>query len=1019
MKTPRSTPFPLVAYSHDGFILARASTDPGTLDLPDLDLSDPAAVETDGRAWLAKAWEHPQFSAAVSEASPDLVAALERLTQGASVRDTRRLILSLAGYLKRWQGRATPFGLFAGVAAVRIGRASVRFGPDHRSIVRADSAWLTDVVARLNAHRTLRNHLAVIADGTATIRDGRVVVSRRAGTGERLPGPLRAVTVRSTRPVRAALAAARTPIPFSGLVSDLEGAFPGATPAAVHGMLHGLIDQGALITNLHPTMAAVDGLAHLIGVLRQALYGSADIPPGLSDVVSLLTRLEAVHARIRAHNAGDDGAADQAIAAMASIGAESRSCLAHDVRLDADMAIPSCVVAEAERAAGILLRMVRRPFGASAWLDYHTEFRTRYGPGALVPVAELVSDSGLGYPSGYLGSTKARPSWRTITERDAALLHLIERAHLDHAPEIVLTDTDIDALTVGNPAEVIPPDRVEIAFALHAADTAAIDSGDFRLRITGAARVPTSMTGRFVHLLDEADQARFAKGFPDATGEALSVQLVFPPRRPRNENVTRTPAFLPDLVTLADHPGATEGEVISVEDLAVTADAVQMYLVHIPTGERVVPRIPHALELTVQTPPLARFLAEVADARTAALSPFDAGVARNLKYLPQIRHGRTVLMPARWILEASDLDDLEAWRRTWRIPDRVIVDTGRQRLPLDLARPLDRALLAAQLRNKARIEVLADAGEDAFGWSGGRPVEFVIPMRTPVSRPLPAMAPPGRAHLPGSGLVTVARLSGNPARFDDIIVGHLSALISGLEGLVLWWTTRTRDLIRVEADHHLEVTIRLLDQDTWGQVACAFGEFACTLTDAGLPGQLTFTPFHEQNGRYGTGPAWEAAERVFAADTRAAVAQLRTVRDGGLPPQALAAASMARLAAGFAPDPASGYERLIAALPRGGHHAPVDRAMVAEVHRLADPDGSAVRALPGGEDLASAWVARDEALARYHRELSAQREPGAVLRSLLHEHHRRAVVVDPEVEKDTGRLARAAAMRLLALEGRR
>jgi lantibiotic biosynthesis protein len=41
-----------------------------------------------------------------------------------------------------------------------------------------------------------------------------------------------------------------------------------------------------------------------------------------------------------------------------------------------------------------------------------------------------------------------------------------------------------------------------------------------------------------------------------------------------------------------------------------------------------------------------------------------------------------------------------------------------------------------------------------------------------------------------------------------------------------------------------------------------------------------------------------------------------------------------------------------------------------------------------------------------------------VLRILLHEHHIRARGLDPAFEKQTGQLARAAALRHLALAGR-
>jgi len=1000
--------------------LVRASTDPGGLDLPDFDPADSAALETHGRAWLTKTWEHPQLRSAIRVASPTLAANLDRwaLSGGpATVRDVRRAVLSLASYMKRWQGRATPFGLFAGVATARIGPAAIRIGTGHRSTARVDAEWLADVVTWLDGHRQLRPRLTVVAASTATVRDGRLIVPRRTETGEHLPGPLRDVTVRRTRPVGTALAAARTPISFVRLEADLTRAYPTASPEVIRSVLHTLIDQGALITNLRPAMTSVDGLAHLIHVLRQTL--GDEPPPGLKDVADLLTQLERISTDIAAHNVGDTEAADRAVATMSEAASvTSRPCLAHDVRLDADLSIPAQVLAEAERAAGILLRLTAQPFGTGAWLDYHTEFRRRYGPGAIVPVTELVSDAGLGYPSGFLGSTKARPGWRMITERDAALLRLIEQAHLDQAEEIVLTDADVDALTFGDATAMVPPDRIELGFTLHAPDTEAINRGDYLLCVTGAPAVPTSMAGRFGYLLDDEDRAQLAASYTEASGEALAVQVVFPPRRPRNENVTRTPAYLPHIVPVGEHPDSAAGAVIGVEDLAVTADAEQMYLVQLSTGRRIAPRIPHALELTVQTPPLARFLAEVADARSAAFGPFDVGAARNLTYIPRIRYRRAVLSPARWTLEAAALPELETWLRRWRVPDRIVMNTGALRLPLDLNRPLERALLATQLRKTPRLELLEDASAYGLGWSDGRPVEFLLPMRVAVSRPLPVMETPGRTHSPGTGLVLVARLAGTPARFDDVLTGHLPGFLDGLVGLVdRWWVIRARDLIRVEADQHLTVTVRLHDLDGWGPVARAFGEFSDSLTEAGLPGQLTFTSYSEHPGRYGHGDALEAAERVFAADTAVAIAQLQVAGSSEIPPQALAAASMAHLAAAFAPDPATGYRALLARLSQESGTA--DRALAAHVHRLADPtDGyRAAQELPGGEALARAWSSRDAALADYYRVLSEQREADSVLRSLLHEHHRRAVILDPEAERDTNRLARAAAMRRLALDG--
>ncbi len=1026
MTTPRSIPpVPFTLYRHCGVVLARATTDPGGLTLPDLDLADSAALEAEGRAWLVKTWEHPQVKAAIRLASPVLADSLDRHTAtvtAAAVRDLRRSIASLASYVQRWHGRCTPFGLFAGITAARIGPAAARIGESHRSVVRVDAEWLTDVIDRIERHPVLRPQLHVVADSTALIRDGRVVVMRRTPTGEREPGPLREASVRATRPVLLALAAARTPVLYGQVEAAVAAAYPATSGERIRSIVDGLIEQGSLITGLRAPMTEVDALPHLIRALREAIR-PGETPPGLEDVTDLLARLERIHEEVQAHNSGNDGdAADRAVATMTSIQASTRPALAYDVRLDADLSIPPLILTEAQRAAGVLLRTGTRPFGSTTWLDYHDRFRKQYGPGALVPVTELVSEAGLGYPGGFLGSTRARPAHRILTERDVALMRLIQQAMLDDADEIALTDDDVAALTVGDPTTVVPPDRIEIGFALYAKSTAAIDRGDFHLRVTATPLVPSSMAGRFAYLLDDDVRDRLAETYADQSSDTVSVQVAFPPRRPHPENVTRIPAFLRRVVAVGDAPAdAKSGTVIDLEDLAVTADAEQMYLVQVSTGRRVVPQVPHALTLSGHAGPLPRFIAQVATARSAVFTSFDLGAARTLTFVPRIRYRRTVLSPARWILEAADLHPVRGlpipeWRRRWRVPTRIVAAAGGLRLPLDLDRALDRGLLEIQLRKLGRLELMEDGSADGLGWVG-RPVEFLVPMHAadPTPRPLLATAPVGRVHRPGAGLVLHAQLIGSPARFDDILTGPLPAFLAELDGSVeRWWVNRHRDMLRPESDQYVSVTVRLLDADAHGLVARAFADFAERLTEAGLPGRLSFASWHEPCGRYGTGTAWEAAEQVFATDTRAAIAQLRIARDSGIPAQALAAAGMVHLAAAFAPDPASGYQALIDRLPQGGR--PVDRAVAAYVHQLAYPEDGyrAARSSPGGDELATAWLQRDEALSSYRLALTGQREAGTVLRSLLHEHHRRAVFVDPETEQGTGRLARAAAMRLLA-----
>jgi thiopeptide-type bacteriocin biosynthesis protein len=267
--------------------------------------------------------------------------------------------------------------------------------------------------------------------------------------------------------------------------------------------------------------------------------------------------------------------------------------------------------------------------------------------------------------------------------------------------------------------------------------------------------------------------------------------------------------------------------------------------------------------------------------------------------------------------------------------------------------------------------------------------------------------------------VACALLTGNPARFDEIISVHLPGLLAGLDELAeSWWLRRHRDMTRPEADQHLAVCLRLTGPGDFAAAAAALAAFADALTRRGLPGQLTLASYPQHPARYGRGDALTAAERVFAADTTAAVAQITTASTAAVPGQALAAASMAQIAASFAPDPASGLRSLITCLNRGS--GPADRALREHACRLGDPSGDfeVVRGLPGGDTIAATWAGRDAALAAYHDALSRQRDPGTVLRTLLHEHHMRALGIDPRIEEQTGRLARAVALRRLALAGK-
>lgn len=130
------------------------------------DIHDDAKLEA-WCGWLVEVWAQETVRDAVTVASPALAERVRAVCDGSRPDADRvqRLMLTVARYLARMRGRATPFGLFAGVAPLRFGEhASVRWGPENRVRVQADSAWIAAAITRLESCHGVRRLLTVLVN---------------------------------------------------------------------------------------------------------------------------------------------------------------------------------------------------------------------------------------------------------------------------------------------------------------------------------------------------------------------------------------------------------------------------------------------------------------------------------------------------------------------------------------------------------------------------------------------------------------------------------------------------------------------------------------------------------------------------------------------------------------------------------------------------------------------------------------------------------------------------------------
>ncbi|MFF3157965.1 lantibiotic dehydratase [Streptomyces sp. NPDC057910] len=933
------------------------------------DLTGRSANPDSWRVWVQWTWQDKDFVAAVTAASPDLASRVEQVCAGRPLPDPaiRRMVLAVLRYLLRSRTRATPFGLFAGVASARVGvTPALRVGTGHRATARPDAAWINTVVDRFEEHGGVQPCLMLLTSALAVERDGYVVIEHRPRKAR--DGATEHVQIRVTGPVREALDGARAPILWDNLAAKLAASFPAAPPAVVRKLIADLVAQRFLVTSLRPPMTATEPLAALLG---HAHYLA---PPE-----------------------------------AAAVREAPKPVL--DLRVDWDLTVPEAVVLEAAVAAKALVRLAPRT-ALTGWAEWHGRFLEHYGPRAVVPVVDAID--ALGYPPGYLGSATA-PSPSPLPDRDGRLIKLAHAAGMRRLLEVELDDTWIEEVAATDPDHPVQP-STEVTARIHAPSVSALAKGEFTLHVVGVARSAGATAGRFLSLLEAEDRQRMTAAYAALPGihrDALIAQISSPPLSARAENVARAPQVAELVISLGDYQDS-DTSLLPVTDLAVTADTERLHLVSLSRRRPVHTLLLNAVDLGHHTHPLARFLIEAPVALAVPCTGFLWGsAASNLPFLPALRYKRTILSPARWLLDHDDLPGpvapwslwdaaLTQWCRDVHLPERVHLSEADQRVALDLAEPSHRALLRAHLERDGTVTLHPAPEPEDLGWTGGRAHEVVIPLAAEQAK-APVRASGyvvGRehGHLPGCDNRVSLHLHGHRDRQNHLLTQNLATLLVEL-GNPRWWFVRYRD----PADH---LRVRLAcAPGTIGSTVEKIGEWTRQLRRRGLITHASVETYQPETTRFGGPTAMDAVEDFFAADSAAALLQLTILAGQDAPDaHALTAASMVDIAAGLFGSDAEAMRWLI-------EHARTDtiappRAVYRQAVDLVNADRPGLDAR-----VTAAWSARREALAGYRRALAdTEIQPRDILPDLLHLHHVRMCGPGLPQERAHLHLARAAAL---------
>lgn len=954
------------------------------------------------RQWLARMWDDTAFVGPLDAAAPGLVGFVERILDGDDVspKRVRSATCSVARYLLRASTRATPFGLFAGVALAECGPASAVIGTGHQPVAGFDTLWVDHVRRMLEGRADVLPHLSIQVNNLSFQR-GDVLGTPRAG-GRLASAPI-------TRPLAVLLEAAVEPAAGRHLMHLLADA--GGTSEQIVTLIGAALRDGYLTSNLAAPMTVADPVDHIVRTLRTH---AEVLEPSTLEVLDLLikTRLD-----LTIHNQAAPEEADKLREAaeerMRVIPAESRSRISVDLRLDAHVRVPRQVLDEVEHAAHALVRLTRAQGPTPAWAAYQTHFWERYGAGVLVPVRDAVDlAAGIGFPADYPMSVWAEDPLRVLP-RDEQLAAAAMQAVISGDREIVLTNADIDALAVDAPEQPVAP-HVEMGVRIRAVSQEAVTAGDFTIDVRPAWTTGV-LSGRFAAVLGSrlSDQYR---ALPTMTQGALSAQLSFAPSFPHAQNVARIPALLPFVIPVGE-TCAPADDVIPIDDLAVFSTGRRLHLVSMSRRRIIETAVLHPLALEKQAPPLARFLAMLGRGFATAWTAFDWGpAAAGLPYLPRFRYRRAILAPARWKLSAATLPGpfgpawhqaLTNWAVTWRCPPRLELRDDDRTTSVDLAESVHALLIHKHLRRQGHA-LLTEAVTDAeLGWIGhAHEITVALAASTPQA-PHPdlshtpvvtnqSLTPPGD----GGQRWMQAKVFTHPTAMDQIVSQRLPGLLEEL-GTTQGWFVRYRSLQETD---HLRIRVPTDGPDGYAATLRILSAWMQQLTADRLASHLTIDGYRPETGRYGTGAAMAAAEDAFVADslvTRHALTDLP-----GLDPEATCALSMIDVAEGLL-GPREGRAWLAETPAHGDGHPDATRQTADRVRTQP--------LLHASPRLAQAVAHRQAALAAY-REHIDEREVGRVLESLLHMHHNRLIGPDRDSEAACRHAARHACRSLLLKE---
>jgi thiopeptide-type bacteriocin biosynthesis protein len=803
----------------------------------------------------------------------------------------------LRRYRSRLELRATPFGMFAGVGIMPWGETTTAHLPPQPFTVRArlGAAALFAAVAEAEAIPEVLSTCALTVAPTVLVGAERVWLAERLDTG--VPDGEGAVSIRASAPVLAALHAAHRLAPWPAVVDAVAESSQAKDHHRCAALVASLVHLGILHTDLRPALTDGDPAEHLRTRLR--CHAPA------KDLAGRLARF-----RVAAVGFGADVSLESVAAllegAAAVVPNEPGATVDVDQAVRVEGELARSVGIEAADAAAVLLRVspLRCGVDTAAATRYRTRFIDRYGPDRLVPLAEVVS------PEFGLGPPKFDETSRPAPQQDRLLVELAYEGLGRSDRRIELNDATIGGLEPAAVGRRPFPETLDLLVHVLAANTHAIDAGDYQLTISAAAgSSPAGLgLGRHADMIGESafeHLAQIASIERPPTSSVVWADLSFLPRVAAHANLMVRPASADLELSLGVGERNAAEERVPLDELVLGIDHARLR-VWWPRRQVEVRFVGNHLLQARHSSGIAALLQIVAADSVAQLWGFDWGCAESLTALPRVTRGRTVLRRAQWSIGPAETKGLapsertgfpgrlQRWCETHHVPPTVHLLEGDRWLPLEMSEPGDVEDLRRRLLRRRARTVLTEAIPDrSCAWlpgpDGPRVPELAVALRRveaePADReawtgsidpPRPRQIRPQPSFGPGSKWV-FAKLYTGPDRLDHLVslLADLGPTLSRGAGAARWCFLRYAD-----PDLHLRLRVKATRGTEPSELMAAVLDWCDEQVGAGICDRVVLDTYQPEVHRYGGPAAMALVEEIFAADSEAA-SRIVSLDEGG------------------------------------------------------------------------------------------------------------------------------------------